>query len=270
MFSGETPFYDIPAEARIILSVMAGRRPTWPSYNSSRVRGLSDDMRALVETCWDQKLTNRPAATQIVQQLQVLAGGRPDQRQQDDFSLNHPPHAMLSNQAEHPFATLSNGDSQIALVHQPPKKLIGHLPCLVPPPAIASREEDRPTSRPISLSPITNTRIEESSVGPLNADLSALVRIAFGVRKAGITGRLCRISPNIYAGIQNIHTPPGAELVAIFTEQYTYRQILSFCRCVALRLIPHSLWLRRAHKSHDGVQRLWSRSLQGHRYSATD
>ena len=267
MFSGETPFYDIPVEARIILSVLAGRRPAWPSDNSSRVRGLSDEMRELVETYWDQKPTNRPTATQIVQQLRVLASGRPDQRQQDDFSLNHLSHAMLSNQAEHPFATLGNSDSQIALVHQPSKKLTG-LPC-PPLPAIASREEDRPILQPTSLSPITNTRIKESSVGPLNADLSALVRIAFGVRKAAITGRLYRISPNIYAGIRDIHTPSGAQ-VAIFTEQYTYRQILALCRCVALRLISHSLWLRRAHKSHDGVQRLWSRSLQGRRYSATD
>ena len=253
MFSGETPFYYIPVEARIILSVLAGRRPAWPSDNSSRVRGLSDEMRELVETCWDQKPTNRPTATQIVQQLRVLASGRPDQRQQDDFSLNHPSHAMLSNQAEHPFATLSNGDSQIALVHQP---------YLVPPPAYAFREEDRPTSRHKSSSFIANTRIKELSVGPLNADLSALVRIAFGVRKAAITGRLYRI----YAGIQNIHTPSGAELVVIFTEQYGFRQILALCRCVALRLILHSLRLRRAHKFRDRVQRLWSRSLEGRRY----
>ena len=246
MFSGETPFYDIPVEARIILSVLAGRRPAWPSDNSSRVRGLSDEMRELVETCWDQKPTNRPTATQIVQQLRVLASGRPDQRQQDDFSLNHPSHAMLSNQAEHPFATLSNGDSQIALVHQP---------YLVPPPAYAFREEDRPTSRHKSSFFIANTRIKESSVGFLNADLSALVRIAFGVRKAAITGRLYRISPNIYAGIRDIHTPSGAE-AAIFTKQYTYRQILALYKCVALRSISHSLWLCRAHKSRDGVQRL--------------
>ena len=219
MFSGESPFYDIPVEARIILSVLAGRRPAWPSDNSSRVRGLSDEIRALVETCWDQKPTNRPTATQIVQQLRVLVSGRSDQRQQDDFSLNHPSHAMLSNQAEHPFATLSNSDSQIALVHQP---------YLVPPPAI-------PPSRHKSSSFIANTRIKKLSVGPLNADLSALVRIAFGVRKAAITGRLYRISPNIYAGIRDIYTPSGAELMAIFTEQYTYRQILALCRCVALR-----------------------------------
>ena len=188
MFSCEIPFCDILVDARIIVSVLAEKRPTWPSDNSSRVRGLSYEMRALVETCWDQKPTNRPTATQIVQQLRVLASGRPDQRQQDDFSLNHPPQT-LSNLAEHPFATLSNSDSQIALVRQPLEKPIESLPVRsldsrpLPPTVIASREEDRPISQPTSLSYIMNTRtVKRTSVEPLNADPSALVRIAFDDR----------------------------------------------------------------------------------------
>ena len=188
MFSCEIPFCDILVDARIIYSVLAEKRPTWPSNNSSRIRGLSDEMRALVETCWDQKPTNRPTATQIVQQLRVLASGRPDQRQQDNFSLSHPPQT-LSNLAEHPFATLSNSDSQIALVRQPLEKLIESLPVRsldsrpLPPSVTASREEDRPISQPTSLSYIMNTRtVKQSSVEPLNADPSALVRIAFDDR----------------------------------------------------------------------------------------
>ena len=188
MFSCEIPFCDILVDARIIVSVLAEKRPTWPSDNSSRVRGLSYEMRALVETCWDQKPTNRPTATQIVQQLRVLASGRPDRRQQDDFSLNHPPQT-LSNLAEHPFATLSNSDSQIALVRQPLEKPIESLPVRspdsrpLPPTVIASREEDRPISQPTSLSYIMNTRtVKRTSVEPLNADPSALVRIAFDDR----------------------------------------------------------------------------------------
>ena len=188
MFSCEIPFCDILVDARIIVSVLAEKRPTWPSDNSSRVRGLSYEMRALVETCWDQKPTNRPTATQIVQQLRVLASGRPDQRQQDDFSLNHPPQT-LSNLAEHPFATLSNSDSQIALVRQPLEKPIESLPVRsldsrpLPPTVIPSREEDRPISQPTSLSYIMNTRtVKRTSVEPLNADPSALVRIAFDDR----------------------------------------------------------------------------------------
>ena len=188
MFSCKIPFYGISADPQIIYKVLEGERPTWPSDNSSSVRGLSDEMRALVETCWDQKPTNRPTATQIVQQLRVLASGRPDRRQQDDFSLNHPPQT-LSNLAEHPFATLSNSDSQIALVRQPLEKLIESLPVRsldsrpLPPSVTASREEDRPISQPTSLSYIMNTRtVKQSSVEPLNADPSALVRIAFDDR----------------------------------------------------------------------------------------
>ena len=186
MFSCEVPFCDILVDARIIVSVLAEKRPTWPSDNSSRVRGLSDEMRALVETCWDQNQTSRPTATQIVQQLRVIASGRPDQRQQED---NHPSHATLSNQAGHPFATLSNNDSQIALVRQPLEKLIECLPVRsldsrpASPTVIASREEDRPISQLTSLSHITGPRtVERLGVERLGADLSALVRIAFDDR----------------------------------------------------------------------------------------
>jgi hypothetical protein len=188
MFSCEIPFCDILVDARIIFNVLKEKRPTWPSDNSSRVRGLSDEMRALVETCWDQKPTNRPTATQIVQQLRALANGRPDQRPQDDFSLNHPSQT-LSNQAEHPFAPLSNTDSQIALVRQPLEKVIGSLPVRpldsrpVPPTIIASREEDRPISQLTSLSRIINPQtVKQLSVEQLDADLSVLVRIAFDDR----------------------------------------------------------------------------------------
>ena len=105
MFSGEFPFDDV-TEHRLIPILEQGKRPTRPSHARSGTRGLNDDMWHLMERCWDQDPTKRPAASQIVQDLCHLPGRAQDKRPLDNSSTTSVSQ-MWQNHEQHPFSALT-------------------------------------------------------------------------------------------------------------------------------------------------------------------
>lgn len=106
MFSGEIPFFENPYDIQVILGVMRGRRPARPMHELCRTRGISDELWDLIQTCWAQDPTQRPAAEQIMERLRALPNWRDDQRPLDDFSVSFP-YQAVHNHPEHPFSALA-------------------------------------------------------------------------------------------------------------------------------------------------------------------
>ena len=104
MFSGQYPFLNISHEWLIAKAVMEGQRPARPSHDLSRIRGLTDDIWRLIETCWSQDPAKRPGANQIVNDLRVLPNRPFDTRSLDNFTCS----SLMSmhNSAGHPFGAL--------------------------------------------------------------------------------------------------------------------------------------------------------------------
>lgn len=100
MFSGEIPFYEDPSDMRVILGLIQGMRPARPMDDSSRTRGLTDDVWHIIETCWTQDPAQRPTAEELVESLRILPN-----LPVDDFNINFPPKALY-NHTEHPFSAL--------------------------------------------------------------------------------------------------------------------------------------------------------------------
>ena len=84
MFSGQIPFHDLNNYA-ISLAVTQGIRPRRPLHDLCRIRGLNDDIWAIMETCWAEKPSERPSASQIKDRLSFLADKSVDQRPVDTF-----------------------------------------------------------------------------------------------------------------------------------------------------------------------------------------
>jgi hypothetical protein len=108
MFSGQTPFDDIQSEWSIPPTVKNGKRPFRPVHDLSKIRGLTDGIWNLMETCWDQDPGKRPIASQVVNELRFLPSRPIDERSLDNITF---PSLVLSmhNPADHPFAALSIG-----------------------------------------------------------------------------------------------------------------------------------------------------------------
>src|ERR1700679_1894916 len=106
MFSGEIPFYEDASDMRVILGLINGTRPARPEGDSCRIRGLTNELWDLVETCWTEDPTQRPTATQVVEHLRALPNESVDERPVDDFSIDFPPKALYKD-TEHPFAALA-------------------------------------------------------------------------------------------------------------------------------------------------------------------
>jgi hypothetical protein len=115
MFSGDVPFYENPSDIRVILSVMQGKRPTPPSHDLSKIRGLSDAVWKLIETCWAQDSKTRPTAQSIAVQLNSLPNRPVDERLVDDFLDFRSP--MLYTYVEHPFYTLFTTTQKLGIPH---------------------------------------------------------------------------------------------------------------------------------------------------------
>ena len=81
---------------------MEGKRPARPTEAP-----LDDSIWSLVEACWAQLPTDRPSATQIVQQLATFTRSRGDvdRRPVDDW--DNPLEANPWPLAGHPFSTYS-------------------------------------------------------------------------------------------------------------------------------------------------------------------
>jgi hypothetical protein len=138
MFSGEIPFHADIVETRVILGVIAGKRPERPLDDVSKTRGLNDDVWKLVKACWAQDPTDRPRIVQVIGQLRALAGLRIDERKLDNLSLDLP----LYDHTKHPFAALiTNNPVPFAprRVEQPWLRLPGD-------PLDPRREGERPES----------------------------------------------------------------------------------------------------------------------------
>jgi hypothetical protein len=115
MFSGEIPFYEDRSDMRVILGLIDGLRPSRPEGDSCRIRGLTDEVWNLIETCWAEDPSQRPTATQVVERLRKLPNQPPDERPIDDVSINFPPKALY-NHTEHPFSALATSEQLLPLV----------------------------------------------------------------------------------------------------------------------------------------------------------
>jgi hypothetical protein len=106
MFSSEFPFVDV-SDHKLIPALEQGKRPARPSNAWSGTRGLNDDMWHLMEKCWDQDPTKRPAASQIVEDLCYLPGRATDTRLFDNSSSTTSVSQMWQNHEQHPFSALT-------------------------------------------------------------------------------------------------------------------------------------------------------------------
>jgi serine/threonine protein kinase len=140
MFSGRNPFYNL-SNAQVLVNVEKGNRPPRPLDDSSRLRGLSDEMWTLIETCWAQEPENRLGVEETVSRLEALAIPRDDDRPLDGSSLNHISHT-LSNHTEHPFAALITNRQ----LPSTPQLLEKAFPKLYGDPVDARRDNEEPKS----------------------------------------------------------------------------------------------------------------------------
>lgn len=90
IFSGEVPFYDIISDHQVSLEVRNGKRPSRPSHDISRTRGLDDDIWSIIQSCWAHEPDRRPAAYQIVELLRSLLTYTADERPVDNFRQPFP------------------------------------------------------------------------------------------------------------------------------------------------------------------------------------
>jgi len=107
IFSGQLPFHDITNECRVMSAVRGGKRPSRPSDNRSRIRGLDDEIWSIVQACWSQDPSRRPNTHQIVEQLRSFPTCIVDERPIDHFDPSFPSRKLYS-QADHPFSALSD------------------------------------------------------------------------------------------------------------------------------------------------------------------
>ena len=124
-----------------MFKVQMGKRPPRPLDDSSRLRGLSNEMWTLIETCWAQEPDNRPSVEEVVCRLEALAILRDDDRPLHGSSLNHISQT-LSNHTEHPFAALIT-NRQLPSTPQLLKKA---FPKLYGDPVDARRDIEEPKS----------------------------------------------------------------------------------------------------------------------------
>jgi len=66
IFTRKVPFFPIPDNGKVTLTVMEGCLPERPQDSSVMVRGLDDDMWHLMVKCWDMDPAQRPSARDIV------------------------------------------------------------------------------------------------------------------------------------------------------------------------------------------------------------
>ncbi|KIM77961.1 hypothetical protein PILCRDRAFT_607034 [Piloderma croceum F 1598] len=115
MFSGQVPFYEIRQDYSVIIPVMNGKRPDFPSGDLSQTRGLNTELWDLIQACWAQDPIQRPIVKQIVECLRSLPHRLADNRPLDDI---HFPTQAVYGHDEHPFATIVAVD-QISPVPAP-------------------------------------------------------------------------------------------------------------------------------------------------------
>ena len=86
-----------------MFAVKQHRRPHRSSHDLSRIRGLTDEIWALIKNCWTAEPSERPSAGQTVHRLQALPNRPADQRPLDDSFSS----VVFRNQIEQPFFNLA-------------------------------------------------------------------------------------------------------------------------------------------------------------------
>jgi len=108
MFSDQYPFPDISVDFQVMFAVKQGKRPSRPSHEISRIRGLNDNIWHIIEACWTQDPSARPSATKVVEDLRNLPNRPDDRRPLNDFDKSLPSQMLsMHESADHPFATLA-------------------------------------------------------------------------------------------------------------------------------------------------------------------
>lgn len=109
MLSGEMPFYEYLQDSAIIMAVARGTRPTQPSDQRSRKRGLTDLFWSLVEACWVHDPAKRPTAMEVVGQIRSLPNRPMDRRPMDGVPVSAPSQVAIAT--NHPFSALLPNDA---------------------------------------------------------------------------------------------------------------------------------------------------------------
>lgn len=108
MFSEQYPFPDISLDFQVMFAVKQGKRPSRPSHEMSRIRGLNDEIWHIIEACWTQDPDARPSATKVLEYLRNLPNRPLDSRPLNDFDKLLTSQALsMYDRADHPFATLA-------------------------------------------------------------------------------------------------------------------------------------------------------------------
>ncbi|KAF8168726.1 kinase-like domain-containing protein [Pholiota molesta] len=73
LLSGEVPFSSIPRDIAVLRELDNGKLPKHPG-RSATAQGLSDEIWALLQKCWQRKPESRPSIEEIKKSLMVLKG----------------------------------------------------------------------------------------------------------------------------------------------------------------------------------------------------
>jgi hypothetical protein len=103
MFSGKVPFENLEIH-ELLPRVQGGERPSLPTDDLSRRRGLNPEMEDIIRDCWTQEPMKRPSADQVVERLQLLQ--LDDQRPLNEIGTSFFMQ-LLRIQVDNPFAILS-------------------------------------------------------------------------------------------------------------------------------------------------------------------
>jgi len=98
VFTGRIPYPDVGIDSRVIQKVQKGKRPN--KIENGHGVGLSDEIWALMERCWDPLPDKRPSMSEIVQELSNAL----DKRQVCDivlFSLEETQIDIISASCDH-------------------------------------------------------------------------------------------------------------------------------------------------------------------------
>jgi hypothetical protein len=111
MFSDQFPFHEITGDFQVMFAVKRGKRPSRPTHDLSRTRGLNDAIWQIIETCWIQDPDKRYTASEVVLFLRNLPDRPNDGRPLNDFDKPLPPQALSTrDRVDHPFSTLKQND----------------------------------------------------------------------------------------------------------------------------------------------------------------
>jgi len=116
MFSTEFPFHELTNDFQVMFVVKHGKRPSRPTHDLSRIRGLNDAIWQIIETCWNQDPGERYTASEVVVSLRNLPDRPYDCRPLNDFDKALPSQVLstLDRVDQNPFSILEQNDEDSA------------------------------------------------------------------------------------------------------------------------------------------------------------